>query len=155
MAKDKADYDRLWTWRKSVPTACNSYGGMYKYDMSLQLKDLYSVSAAVTERLNAAGLIGDAPKPVVKSCGYGHVGDGNIHLNIAVREFTKQIEDLLEPFVYEYIASKKGSISAEHGIGFHKKGKLHYTRSDIDIRFMKDIKNHYDPNGILNPYKYI
>lgn len=155
MAKDKADYDRLWTWRKSVPTACNSYGGMYKYDMSLQLKDLYSVSAAVTERLNAAGLIGDAPKPVVKSCGYGHVGDGNIHLNIAVREFTKQIEDLLEPFIYEYIASKKGSISAEHGIGFHKKGKLHYTRSDIEIRFMKDIKNHYDPNGILNPYKYI
>lgn len=134
MAKDKADYDRLWTWRKSVPTACNSYGGMYKYDMSLQLKDLYSVSEAVTARLNEAGLIGDAPKPIVKSCGYGHVGDGNIHLNIAVREFTKQIENLLEPFVYEYIQSKNGSISAEHGVGFHKKGKLHYCRSDIEIR---------------------
>lgn len=155
MAKDKADYDRLWTWRKSVPTACNSYGGMYKYDMSLRLKDLYTVCAAVTKRLNEAGLIGDAPKPIVRSVGYGHVGDGNIHLNIAVREFTKQIENLLEPFVYEYIASKKGSISAEHGVGFHKKGHLHYSRSDIEIRFMKDIKHHYDPNGILNPYKYI
>lgn len=155
MAKDKADYDRLWTWRKSVATACNSYGGMYKYDMSLQLKDLYSVCDAVTKRLDAAGLIGDAPKPVFKSVGYGHVGDGNIHLNIAVREFTKEIENLLEPFVYEYIASKKGSISAEHGVGFHKKGHLHYTRSEIEIRFMRDIKHHYDPNGILNPYKYI
>lgn len=155
MAKDENDYARMWTWRKSVPTACNSYGGMYKYDMSLKLKDLYSVAAAVTERLNAAGLIGDAPKPIVKSVGYGHVGDGNIHLNIAVREFTKQIEQLLEPFVYEYIASKKGSISGEHGVGFHKKGHLHYSRSDIELRFMKDIKNHYDPNGILNPYKYI
>ncbi|QLL34625.1 hypothetical protein HG536_0G04870 [Torulaspora globosa] len=155
MAKDKADYDRIWTWRKSVPPACNSYGGMYKYDMSLQLKDLYSVSEAVTKRLNEAGLIGDAPKPIVKSVGYGHVGDGNIHLNIAVREFTKEIENLLEPFVYEYIASKKGSISAEHGVGFHKRGHLHYSRSDIEIRFMKDVKRHYDPNGILNPYKYI
>lgn len=155
MAQDQEAYDRFWTWRKSVPTACNSYGGMYKYDMSLQLKDLYSVSEAVTKRLDAAGLIGAAPKPIVKSVGYGHVGDGNIHLNIAVREFTKEIENLLEPFVYEYIRSKKGSISAEHGVGFHKKGHLHYSRSEIEIRFMKDIKKHYDPNGILNPYKYI
>ncbi|CCC71326.1 hypothetical protein NCAS_0H00160 [Naumovozyma castellii] len=155
LAKNEEEYNALWTWRKSVPPACNSYGGMYKYDMSLELKDLYSVSEAVTKRLNAAGLIGDAPKPVVKSVGYGHVGDGNIHLNIAVREFTKEIENLLEPFVYEYIASKRGSISAEHGVGFHKKGHLHYSRSDIEIRFMKDIRKHYDPNGILNPYKYV
>lgn len=154
IAKDHADYERLWTWRKSVPPACNINGG-YKYDMSLQLKDLYSVCEAVTKRLDEAGLIGDAPKPIVKSVGYGHVGDGNIHLNIAVRVFTKEIEGLLEPFVYEYIASKKGSISAEHGVGFHKKGHLHYLRSDIEIRFMKDVKKHYDPNGILNPYKYI
>lgn len=149
------EYNTIWTWRKSVPPACNSYGGMYKYDMSLKLKDLYSVSEAVTKRLDAAGLIGDAPKPIVASVGYGHVGDGNIHLNIAVREFTKQIEDLLEPFVYEYIQSKKGSISAEHGVGFHKHGHLHYCRSEIEIRFMKEIKKHYDPNAILNPYKYV
>lgn len=155
MSKDKAEYDTLWKWRKSVPTACNSYGGMYKYDMSLQLKHLYSVCDAVTKRLNEAGLIGDAPKPIVRSVGYGHVGDGNIHLNIAVREFTKQIENLLEPFVYEYIASLKGSISAEHGVGFHKRGHLHYSRSEIELRFMQDIKHHYDPNSILNPYKYL
>lgn len=155
LAQNMDEYNKLWTWRKSVPAACNSYGGMYKYDMSLKLKDLYSVSDAVTKRLDAAGLIGDAPKPIVASVGYGHVGDGNIHLNIAVREFTKEIENLLEPFVYEYIQSKKGSISAEHGIGFHKHGHLHYSRSDIEIRFMKDIKKHYDPNSILNPYKYV
>lgn len=155
IANDTEDFNRLWTWRKSVPTACNSYGGMYKYDMSLPLKDLYTVCAAITKRLEDADLIGPAPKPVVKSVGYGHVGDGNIHLNIAVREFRKDIEFLLEPFVYEYIASKKGSISAEHGVGLHKKGHLHYCRSGIELRFMQNIKDHYDPHGILNPYKYL
>ncbi|CAI7451299.1 CFC_collapsed_G0047670.mRNA.1.CDS.1 [Saccharomyces cerevisiae] len=104
MAKDKADYDRLFDLEKICSNSLLILRWYVKYDMSLQLKDLYSVSAAVTERQRVL------------------------------------LRDLLEPFVYEYIASKKGSISAEHGIGFHKKGKLHYTRSDIEIRFMKDIK---------------
>lgn len=155
IAQDRAEYDRIWTWRKSVPAACNSGIAQYQFDVSLPLKDLYTVPEAVIKRLKESNLVSNAPEPIIDCVSFGHVGDGNIHLCIAKTEYARSIEDTLERFVYEYLASKEGSISAEHGIGFHKRGCLHYSRSDIEISLMKDIKRHYDPNGILNPYKYI
>lgn len=49
--------------------------------------------------------------------GYGHLGDGNLHLNISTRKLDKAIEERLEPFVYEWTSERRGSISAEHGLG--------------------------------------
>jgi FAD/FMN-containing dehydrogenase len=54
--------------------------------------------------------------------GHGHIGDGNLHLNCTIKGFDdkdllKRLQDKLEPYVFEYIRDKKGSISAEHGIG--------------------------------------
>lgn len=49
--------------------------------------------------------------------GYGHLGDGNLHLNISAQEFDDAILARLEPFVYEWTAARRGSISAEHGLG--------------------------------------
>ena len=92
---------------------------------------------------------------MVEAIGYGHIGDGNLHLNVCVREYNKEIEKVLEPFVYEWIQEKKGSISAEHGLGFQKKNYIGYSKSDVEIRMIKDIKGHYDPQGIMNPYKYV
>jgi len=65
------------------------------------------------------------------------------------------VENALEPFVYEWISSKKGSISAEHGLGFQKKNYIGYSKNDTEVAMIKQIKQHYDPNGILNPYKYV
>ena len=157
MAQDETQFQNIWSWREGISEASTIGGGVYKYDVSLPLSDLYGLVEATTEKLSEANLvdIDDASKPVVEAIGYGHVGDGNLHLNVCVREYSKAIENVLEPFVYEWIQSKLGSISAEHGLGFQKKNYIGYSRNDIEIKLMKEIKQHYDPNGIMNPYKYI
>jgi len=157
IAQDETQLHSLWSWRESIPEASTIGGGVYKYDVSLPLSDLYGLVDAASAKLKEANLVdfNDDSKPVVEAIGYGHIGDGNLHLNVAVREYSKEIENVLEPFVYEWIQSKKGSISAEHGLGFQKKNYIGYSKNDIEIKLMKDLKNHYDPNGIMNPYKYI
>ena len=157
IAQDDTQVKSLWSWRESIPEASTIGGGVYKYDVSLPLADLYGLVEEANVKLAKAGIVGldDESKPVVDAIGYGHVGDGNLHLNVCVREYSKEIEAVLEPFVYEWIQSKKGSISAEHGLGFQKKNYIGYSKSDIEIKMIKEIKNHYDPNGIMNPYKYV
>lgn len=157
IAQDETQLQSLWSWRESIPEASTIGGGVYKYDVSLPLSDLYGLVDAASAKLKEANLVGidDDSKPVVEAIGYGHIGDGNLHLNVAVREYSKEIESVLEPFVYEWIQSKNGSISAEHGLGFQKKNYIGYSKNDIEIRLMKDLKKHYDPNGIMNPYKHI
>ncbi|CCE61405.1 hypothetical protein TPHA_0A03280 [Tetrapisispora phaffii CBS 4417] len=155
IAQDETELKKLWQWREMISECSQAGGGVYKYDVSLPLKDLYSLVEATNERLTKAGLVGDAPKPVISAIGYGHVGDGNLHLNVAVREYNKEVEKALEPFVYQFISEKKGSVSAEHGVGFQKKNYIQYSKSPREIQMIKDLKKHFDPKGILNPYKYI
>lgn len=157
IAQDETQLKSLWAWREQVPEASTIGGGVYKYDVSLPLADLYGLVEAVNEKLDSQGLRDpeDTSKPVVDAFGYGHLGDGNLHLNVAVREYSKVVENALEPFVYEWISSKKGSISAEHGLGFQKRNYIGYSKNDNEIAMIKQIKSHYDPNGILNPYKYV
>ncbi|SCU91614.1 LADA_0F11012g1_1 [Lachancea dasiensis] len=157
VAQDETELRNLWEWRESIPESSQAGGGVYKYDVSLPLKDLYSLVEAANEKLNEQGLLSetDAAKPVISAVGYGHVGDGNLHLNVAVREYTKDVEKALEPFVYEFISSKNGSISAEHGLGFQKRNYIGYSKNDQEIKMIKQLKSLYDPNAILNPYKYV
>lgn len=157
IAQDESQLRNLWNWRESIPEASTMNGGVYKYDVSLPLNDLYSLVEASSERLRNEGLVDfeDSAKPVVEAIGYGHLGDGNLHLNVCVREYSKSVENVLEPFIYQWIQEHKGSISAEHGLGFQKKNYVGYTKNDIEIKLMKEIKQHYDPHGIMNPYKYI
>lgn len=91
----------------------------------------------------------------VRVCGYGHIGDGNIHLNITVKEFTEGVLKKIEPFIYEYTSKLRGSVSAEHGVGFRKPKYICYSKSQPAIELMKDLKKLMDPNGILNPYKVL
>lgn len=157
IAQDETQLRNLWSWRESIPEASAHAGGVYKYDVSIPLANLYGLVEAASQKLNGAEMVDfdDESKPVVEAIGYGHLGDGNLHLNVCVREYSKDVEKQLEPFVYEWIQQNKGSISAEHGLGFQKKNYIGYSKSDIEIKMIKDVKNHYDPNGILNPYKYI
>jgi len=157
VSTNESEAKNLWSWREMIPESSAAGGGVYKYDVSLPLKDLYSLVDAVNEKLEAAGLssVTDESKPVISAIGYGHVGDGNLHLNVAVRTYTKEVEKCLEPFVYEFVSSKKGSVSAEHGLGFQKKNYIGYSKSEQEIKMIKQLKNIYDPKGILNPYKYV
>lgn len=81
------------------------------------------------------------------------IGDGNLHLNVAAIEHSDKISSAIEPYVYEWTSKHKGSISAEHGIGFLKSKYLKYSKSNLEIELMKKLKNTIDPKKILNPYK--
>ncbi|RFU33447.1 hypothetical protein B7463_g2862, partial [Scytalidium lignicola] len=156
VAQDETQVKSLWGWREGITECLGHWGGVYKYDLSIPLSDLYKLVEDVQERMEKAGLVGDDDTyPVVKVVGYGHMGDSNLHLNIATRRFDKAVEKELEPYVYEWVAKRNGSISAEHGLGLTKKNYIGYSRSNTMISLMKQIKNLYDPNGIMNPYKYI
>ena len=89
---------------------------------------------------------------------FGHIGDGNLHLNILKPEDMAK-EDFFEKcqqvnkWVFEIVERYQGSVSAEHGVGMTKKPYLHYTRSEAEIAYLKGIKQVFDPNGIINPGK--
>ncbi|KAH6687350.1 D-lactate dehydrogenase [Plectosphaerella plurivora] len=156
LAQDETQAKALWGWREGIPECLGHWGGTYKYDVSIPLKELYQLVEDTDAKIKAAGLSGETDEfPVIGTVGYGHMGDSNLHLNIAVRRYDPRVEKILEPFVYEWIQKRNGSISAEHGLGVAKKKYIGYSRSDSMIGLMKGIKNLYDPNGIMNPYKYI
>lgn len=83
------------------------------------------------------------------------LGDGNLHLNIGVKEFSHEVENQLEPYVFEFVSKLKGSISAEHGIGFKKVKFMSYSKSENAIALMHQMKEMFDPNKILSPHKVL
>ncbi len=116
--------------------------------MSLNIDDFYALVPILRERIGKDAKVG----------GYGHVGDGNIHINVTVEgyendELANKVHKLLEPYVLEEVAKRKGSISAEHGVGFAKAQYLMLSKSDACIDAMLAIKSALDPNGIMCPYK--
>ncbi|KAJ4377328.1 D-lactate ferricytochrome c oxidoreductase [Neocucurbitaria cava] len=156
LAQDQTQVQELWSWREGITEVLGHEGGVYKYDLSIPIAELYDLVNETRDRLTKAGLVGnDSSHPVVDVVGYGHMGDANLHLNIPTRRFDKAVEKEIEPFVYEWVQKRNGSISAEHGLGVTKKPYVGYSKSETMIKLMKQIKELYDPNGIMNPYKYI
>ncbi|KAG6035946.1 hypothetical protein E4U19_004052 [Claviceps sp. Clav32 group G5] len=156
VAQDATQSKTFWSWREGITECIGHWGGTYKYDVSIPLADMYSIVHDVKARLENAGLLGATDDhPVVDVVGYGHMGDSNLHLNICVRRYDKEVEKVLEPYVYEWIEKRNGSISAEHGLGLAKKNYIGYSRNETMLGLMKQIKTLYDPVGIMNPYKYM
>lgn len=151
LAQDETQIRSLWSQREGIPECLGHWGGVYKYDVSIPLADMYKLVEETRKKIDAAGLRGDSDDfPVVDVVGYGHMGDSNLHLNVAVRRYDKRVEEILEPFVYEWIAKVNGSISAEHGLGIAKKNYIGYSRSETMVGLMKQIKNLYDPVSLAD-----
>ena len=146
LAQDETQARSLWSWREGIPECLSHWGGVYKYDVSIPLPELYQLVDDTRARLLSTGLLGEGESfPVVEVLGYGHMGDSNLHLNVVTRRFDKKVERALEPFVYEWIQGRNGSISAEHGLGIAKKAFIGYSHSQKMVKMMKDIKILYDP----------
>ncbi|KAJ6519632.1 FAD-binding domain-containing protein [Mycena sanguinolenta] len=153
LSQNPAQFSSLWALREGVTEAVSKEGKAYKYDISIPLASFQTVVDTTREHLRSKGLLGEhAVKHVL---GYGHVGDGNLHLNIVAAAYMPEIQDALEPFVYELVASYRGSVSAEHGIGAMKTHALHYSKNDVSIEWMKKVKALFDPKGIMNPGKVL
>uniref|UniRef100_A0A1B6LNT2 D-2-hydroxyglutarate dehydrogenase, mitochondrial n=2 Tax=Graphocephala atropunctata TaxID=36148 RepID=A0A1B6LNT2_9HEMI len=137
----------LWQLRERIAEAMFKRSYVYLYDISLPHDSYYSIVPVLRERLK------DTEASAVT--GFGHLGDGNLHLNICSPQFSQDLLAQLEPFVFEWISERGGSISAEHGIGFRKTQFLKFSKSKAAISTMRQLKMIMDPRGILNPYKVL
>lgn len=146
LAADEKRAKMLWALRERITEALSRDGYVYKYDLSLPLERLYDLVTELRARL------GPSARHVV---GYGHLGDGNLHLNVTADTFSPALLGALEPFVYEWTAGQRGSVSAEHGLGFRKKDVLGYSKPPAAQLLMRQLKALLDPKGILNPYKVL
>lgn len=151
LAQDETQFQSIWRWREGITEALSHLGGTYKYDVSIPLPELYQLVDDCRERLTKLGFVGDDESyPVRAVVGYGHMGDSNLHLNIAVRQYSKEVEKAIEPWVYEWIQKRNGSISAEHGLGLAKKEFIGYSQNDTMVKLMKQLKALYDPVSFLH-----
>lgn len=148
VATEPSKVASLWAVRERITEALTHDGYVYKYDVSLPLRELYQLVEDTRTRLQGRD-------DVTRVVGFGHVGDGNLHLNITGPRYEEPVLGLLEPWLWERARHCRGSISAEHGVGFKKRDVLGYSKSPEAIRLMQLLKRTLDPNGILNPYKTV
>lgn len=133
--------DGLWYWRERHTVAINHAGIPRKLDVSIPIRAIPAFVGYVKDLV-------EKEHPGVKVVLFGHLGDGNIHVNLLNVD---ESDDELDHEIYAGVASYGGSISAEHGIGRAKVHDLTLTRSDSDIESMKSLKRALDPAMILNP----
>ena len=141
VADDTARRRALWTYREAHNEAIAAAGIPHKLDVTVQLGDI----AAFERRVRAA--MADAA-PDARTIIYGHLGDGNLHVNVLGPE---PHDETVDEAVLELVGEFGGSISAEHGVGVAKRRWLHLTRSPDEIDMMAAVKHAFDPRGILNP----
>ena len=141
---DTATQYRLWQVREAIADVLGIYGPPLKFDVSLPLSMIREFAAAAVE------LVGEhAPEaiPVL----FGHVGEGNLHLNLVRCVLDADAEQALYSAMMELIARCRGNVSSEHGVGSRKRDYLPMSRTGADIAAMRALKTAFDPDGYLNP----
>lgn len=150
MSQSEQQLQNLWKLREYISETI-SHSTPYKNDISVTVSKvpafLADIDAIVTSNY-----------PDFEVLWYGHIGDGNLHLNILKPEPLSKDEFFekcasVNKWVFETVEKYNGSISAEHGVGMTKRDYLTYSRSEAEIAYMKAIKTAFDPNGIMNPGK--
>jgi len=142
----------LWRYREGISEAINRYRP-YKNDLSVRV-------SRVPEFLQRMDELISRLCPDYEVVWYGHIGDGNLHMNLLgpadlpPAEFEHRCHDISEQ-TYALTEAMGGSISAEHGLGLLKKNWLHRVRSAEEIAIMRGLKQVLDPHGIMNPGKLL
>ncbi|MEM9693853.1 MAG: FAD-binding oxidoreductase, partial [Myxococcota bacterium] len=153
MAQSSSQAASLWALREGISEALSSTGMPHKNDIALPVARL----EAFTEELEQ--LFVDR-YPDWEICLFGHIGDGNLHVNVMKPDdmdkqtFLDKTHEA-DRCMFELVSRHRGSVSAEHGIGLLKRSWLGHTRSASEIAWMKRLKRTFDPEGILNPGKVL
>ncbi|MBL4797727.1 MAG: FAD-binding oxidoreductase [Oleispira sp.] len=152
MSQSETQAKNLWRLREDISETIAEWTP-YKNDISV-------VVSKVPPFLNEIETIVTREYPDFEIIWFGHIGDGNLHLNIlkpdhlAKEVFFEQCAKV-STWVFEIVEKYQGSVSAEHGVGMTKKAYLKYTRSEAEIDYMRAVKAVFDPNNIMNPGKLI
>ncbi|MGK0500937.1 MAG: FAD/FMN-containing dehydrogenase [Oceanicoccus sp.] len=150
MSQSIEQRNNLWRLREDISETIAQWTP-YKNDIS-------TVISKVPGFLDEVEAVVSREYPDFEIIWFGHIGDGNVHLNILKPndlpkdEFFKQC-NRVSKWVFEIVQRYQGSVSAEHGVGMTKKAYLQYSRSSEEIALMKQIKQLFDPKGIINPGK--
>ncbi|MYD42539.1 MAG: FAD-binding oxidoreductase [Gammaproteobacteria bacterium] len=142
----------LWELREGISESIAPYTP-YKNDISVRIGEIPEFLADV-EKVVAQNY------PDLEVVWFGHIGDGNVHLNIlrppnvSIDEFYERCHTI-SPQLFALIQARNGSISAEHGVGLLKRDFLSYSRSEEEIQAMRQMKRIFDPHNILNPNKLL
>jgi len=150
ISQSEAQAAALWRLREGISETIAPFTP-YKNDVSV-------VVSKVPDFLEDIDQIVSSQYPDFEIVWFGHIGDGNLHLNIlkpealSKEEFFKRCEGV-NTQVFETVQKYHGSVSAEHGVGMTKKPYLQYTRSPVEINYMRAVKQAFDPNNIMNPGK--
>ncbi|WP_396428801.1 FAD-binding oxidoreductase [Limnohabitans sp.] len=140
----------LWHIRESITLAQVQEGLNIKHDISLPVS-LIAAFVTETDALLAREV------PGVRMVDFGHLGDGNLHYNVQAPEgadgqaFLRDFEDQVNTLVFDQVLKFKGSISAEHGVGELKVGKLPMYKDATAMAMMRAVKQALDPQNLLNP----
>ena len=153
IAQSVAQSKAFWHLRESIPLAEAELGKSVKHDVSIPI-------SRIAEFVSVTNTALQSKFPGIHNIVFGHLGDGNLHYNVAPGQGQAESELLaLQPQIYELVhdsvATFNGSISAEHGIGQLKVNELPRYKSELELRLMRQIKQALDPKGLLNPGKVV
>ncbi len=140
----------LWSFRENISESLSPYFP-YKNDISVRISRLPDFLSEMNDTLSKE-------YPDFTVVWFGHIGDGNLHINILKPEkmtkdkFLKHCERV-NKILFSVVKKHEGSISAEHGVGLLKKPYLSYSCSEEELMYMKAVKKVFDPQNLLNPGK--
>ncbi|BBX86653.1 FAD-binding oxidoreductase [Mycolicibacterium aubagnense] len=140
---DVSAQQRLWQVREAIGEVLGWYGPPLKFDVSLPL-------SSVAEFIARAVAITAAHAPDAIPVLFGHIGEGNLHLNLLRCNVSDETERALYTAMMTLIADCGGNVSSEHGVGTRKRDYLTMSRTDADITAMRTVKAAFDPTGYLN-----
>jgi len=143
MADSETDFEWFWKIREDVHAVTSQFQVDQHFDISLPIPVIGSVIGRIVDELVAL----TGTEHVVA---FGHVADGNIHIMVGKRDASPKLIADINNIVYGPLKALGGSVSAEHGIGVHKKAYLNLCRTDAEISLMKTMKKALDPHNILN-----
>jgi len=147
MSQSLAQAAELWKLREYISETISVFTP-YKNDVSVLI-------SYVPEFIEEIDAIVSSNYPDFEVCWFGHIGDGNLHLNILKPENMSKDDffdecQIVNKYVFETVQKYGGSVSAEHGVGMTKKPYLNYSRSDTEIDYLREVKKVFDPNNIMN-----
>jgi FAD/FMN-containing dehydrogenase len=153
VAQSQDQAARLWALRENISEAQRREGPNIKHDISLPV-------SAIPGFLADAGRALAAALPGVRFVIFGHLGDGNLHYNLAApdgaaAEPFMDAQAIANRIVHDLVDAAGGSISAEHGIGQSKRDELARYKAPLELELMRAIKQALDPAGLLNPGKIL
>jgi FAD/FMN-containing dehydrogenase len=150
VAENIAQARQLWHMRESIPLVQPLEGLNIKHDISIAVSRIPAFCAETDALLQRR-------IPGARLVNFGHLGDGNLHYNVQApaggdaAAFLREQEENVNDLVFDQVKKFDGSISAEHGVGMLKVGKLPQYKSAVALELMRAVKKALDPQNLLNP----